>query len=62
MNILSGKVSIQNWRKDKEFPKQSKTDLTRNVKGTSLNRKEKAITRNTKIVTENTSLVKANIW
>lgn len=40
INSLSGKVSIQNWRKDKEFPRQSKTDLTRKVKGTSLNRKD----------------------
>ena len=60
--IIPGKVIIQIWKREKEFPRQGKAwwkgahhceiGLIRNVKGTSFNEKGKTITRNKKIMKE----------
>ena len=52
----TGKIIIQNWRRDKEFSRQAKakgvhhyqSGLTRNVKSTSLSWKERALINSTK--------------
>ena len=48
-----------NKKKLKEF--STTTSFTRNVKGTSLSKKEKDRNRNMKVIKEKISLVKANI-
>lgn len=67
-NTLSSKIIIQIERERKSFLDKEKkifTGLTRNVKGSSLNIKEKATTRNKKIYErknlpdKGTSIVKA---
>ena len=68
-NTLPGKAIIQIWRRYQEFYRQAKakrvqhqeTNFTRNVKGTSLSRKEKVTTWNIKITKGKLPLVNANI-